>query len=570
MLSAKRRRTAVAAGFVLALSLSSTVRAQATQPETEEARRALQQVAEDAKKAPEIPKLEPPDGKWLRDEQGREYFLYEVTRYEGYYKWENEAHTRVRLAYGLVYDVASSDDKKFVVKLYRPSDESGPVVRRGTSEIVKAQIEKTYAFETPEAQRLDLKPYGNGLPTRGQWRHGVTVADMNGDGFLDIVHGPYRKGAPRPNIFLGDGKGNWRLWPIQFPAIPVDYGDVAVADLNGDGHLDLVLASHLRGVTALLGDGKGAFTAWTSGIDFRSPGEGSTTEAPFSSHAIRVQDIDGDGKPDVVVLGEGPRMAATRDINAASFSRGARGVRVYLNQGDGTWKLRKEAGDRVYGDTVVVADLNGDGHPDIITASSVQGVDTLIQMSKPDGSLQPVPLSTLRPKSIVNALAVADLDGDGHLDIVIGYLSYEGGVWRNGLDVEFARPSSDAPGGISWTRRALINRAGVDGFLAMDAGDIDGDGHPDLAAVTGDGKTWIFLADGKGWFTRERTVAAGLPGCTGQEVKIADLDKDGKGDLILGFASDPTSSDVFGLASGMAQPCASQGALQAWRTQLKR
>src|SRR5205085_3957023 len=117
------------------------------------------------------------------------------------------------------------------------------------------------------------------------------------------------------------------------PPIPLDYGDIAVADLNGDGKMDLVVGSHLLGVTALLGDGKGVFRAWSDGIDFRAPGQGSSQSPPFSSHAVRIADFNGDGKPDVAVLGEGARMATTHDVNTASFTRGARGVRIYLNQG---------------------------------------------------------------------------------------------------------------------------------------------------------------------------------------------------------------------------------------------
>ena len=62
---------------------------------------------------------------------------------------------------------------------------------------------------TPTA--CSSEPFDAGLPHEGQWRNGFDIADMNGDGLLDIVHGPPRKGDRRPHVFLGDGKGNWRV-----------------------------------------------------------------------------------------------------------------------------------------------------------------------------------------------------------------------------------------------------------------------------------------------------------------------------------------------------------------------
>jgi len=56
------------------------------------------------------------------------------------------------------------------------------------------------------------------------------VADMNGDGHLDIVHGPARKQSGPPVIFLGDGQGSWTQWKeARFPSLAYDYGDVEVA-----------------------------------------------------------------------------------------------------------------------------------------------------------------------------------------------------------------------------------------------------------------------------------------------------------------------------------------------------
>ncbi|RPH53989.1 VCBS repeat-containing protein, partial [bacterium] len=136
--------------------------------------------------------LEPPDGKWLVDDRGREYFTTEVERVEGQYKWMDEARTRVRLAqaYGLTFDVASYDETKFLVKIYRPVPRPA---RPAKVEPSPEEVEAAYRVAIPSADRLSFTPFSEGLPTRGQWRQGFAIADIDRDGHPDIVHGPARK-----------------------------------------------------------------------------------------------------------------------------------------------------------------------------------------------------------------------------------------------------------------------------------------------------------------------------------------------------------------------------------------
>ncbi len=518
------------------------------------------------------PKLEPPDGKWLKDEQGREYFLYETKRYEGFYRWENEEHTKVRLAYGLIFDVASADKDKFVLKVYKPADPADtPVTRRRVvTDEDRSRIAESYKVDVASSARLALTAFSRGLPTRGQWRNGVAVADINMDGKLDIVHGPFRKGGSTPRIFLGNAKGDWRPWDAQFPAIPFDYGDAAVGDLNGDRRPDLVLGSHLLGLVAMIGDGKGAFRAWSDGIEFRRPGEGSADTPPFTSHALAVGDMNGDGRPDIVALGEGPRLAITRDVNRTAYGRGSRGIRIYFNQGNGTWRMEHELGDQLYGDVARIADLDGDGRLDLVTGSRVQGLNAVVHLNTGDGHLKTAPLAALRPSEIVNSVAVADFNGDRRPDLVLGYQTAEAGVWRSGIDVYTADPRASAPAGAApeYSRRPLFNEESVAPVQSMDSGDLDGDGSPDIVASLTDGRVLIFLGDGKGWFTREEVAGVGLPGCGGFETRIADLDKDRRGDLVLGFAGEAGTSEVMRGALGRdnTAACPSEGALQAWKS----
>ncbi len=499
--------------------------------------------------------LEPPDGKWLVDELGREYFPLEVPRVEGGYSWDGEDHKRVRLAYGVPFDVASYDDEKIFVKIYRPVERPP---RPARVEITPEELEAAYRVEVRVGDRLSFVPFGAGLPLAGQWRQGFDIEDINGDGHPDIVHGPARKTGSRPSLFLGDGKGNWQRWQAVFPGVPFDYGDAAAGDLDGDGHLDIVLASHLRGISALLGDGTGSFRLWSDGIDFEVQPPPDATRPAFSSREVEILDWNRDGRPDILALGEGPRLALARGAGNASFAGGSRGAVVYLNQGNGTWIKTGGAKDTkvIFSDELAVADFNGDGIQDFATGSGVQGAKTLLNLGKADGTWETVALGDLRPRAIFHGVAAGDFDRDGRADLAVGYQTIEGGVWRTGVDALFSRPDG------TWQRVALGNEKSQHGIYGLGSGDLNGDGALDLVALTGGGQGWVFLGDGRGAFVREQGEEIADPGCSGYHVELADLDGDGTAEVVAGFAGEGNS--LLG-----PEACPSQGSLRAWKAVAK-
>jgi VCBS repeat protein len=503
--------------------------------------------------------LAPPDGKWLTDEYGRKYFVTPIKKIPGAWAWVVE-HKKVQLVHGLQFDVVSDDDKTFNVKIYGTDAKMATDIAEAAKRQVKpeelAAVAATYQTTIATSDRIVLKPFEEGLPKRAQWRNGFVIADVNGDGNLDIVHGPPRKGGNTPAIFLGDGKGKWRRWnEATFPPIPFDYGDVAVADFNKDGHPDLAISSHLRGITVVVGDGKGNFTPWSQGIEFQA----SDQDTPvFSSRAIAAVDWNGDGRPDILAWGEGPRLATTRiQGGGGEFNRGSRGAMVYLNQGDGTWKRQTAQDDRSYGDALVVADFNGDGHPDFAAASSLTGGRTVLYLSQPDGSWKGSPIEQLRQQATFRGIAAGDFNRDGRMDLAVGYASNELGVARTGIDVLLARPDG------TWERRGLGFEPGSVGIWALGTGDLDGDGALDLVGMTGDGDGWVFLGDGKGSFTREQSPEVDLreEGCTGYHLELADLDRDGAAELIVGYAGEGSISPM-GLGT---MKCNSGGSLRVWK-----
>jgi hypothetical protein len=496
---------------------------------------------------------QPPDGKWLVDKEGRQYFVSKLSKTG--LRFLRKSDGKVRTAWGIDIDVVKEDDQFFYYKTYRATG-SGPsgVPAALTPEDLK-KIADSYKVETPESQRLKLVPFGNGLPTTGQWRDGFDIADMNGDGHPDIVHSPARKTLTPPVIFLGDGKGSWKRWSeAKYPRLNWDYGDAAVGDFNGDGHPDIALGVHLRGLMALQSDGKGGFTDIGKGLDFHMAGNGR--EEGYSSRTLAVTDWNGDGRPDIVAVGEGPRLNLMgRDQARPTQNTEAYGVVIYLNQGNGTW-LRKDQGTssrEIFSDTLTVGDFNGDHRKDFATGTSVQGRKSMINLGRADGGWDTSDLADVRHGAYIRSVDAVDLNRDGLDDLAVGYLAYEGEAWHSGIDVFYSQKDG------SWKRRGLLALDKRLEISALGHGDLDGDGKTDLVALTGDGDTWVFLGDGQGFFTRE--TATGIPayngGCAGYHVRLADLDGDGKDEIVADFA---------GEASPMFDPdrCPSGGGVTAW------
>lgn len=176
----------------------------------------------------------------------------------------------------------------------------------------------------------------------------LRAADVNGDGYSDVI--TTNLDSDNVTVLLGDGKGGFTQAPgSPFPAGKTPFG-VAVADLNGDGKLDLAVVNFSGhpeqaendGVTILLGDGKGGFKIM-GGSPF------PTGHAPIR---LAVGDVNGDGIPDIVTVN-----LANNDI-------------TILLGGKGTFTRAATiaVGNKPYG--VAVGDLNGDGKADIVVANS--------------------------------------------------------------------------------------------------------------------------------------------------------------------------------------------------------
>jgi hypothetical protein len=482
-----------------------------------------------------------------RDAQGRAYRVRTIPKRQAV----RIDADHVRTTWGITLDVVGEDETSYRYKLYEVTDTT-PVPAATPSASDRKKVAASYASAVRGSQRLVFTPFGAGLPSQGQWRDGFALADVNGDGAVDLVHGPPRAAQPVPRIFLGDGKGSWRVWrEAQYPPLSYDYGDAEAADLDADGHVDLVLSAHLRGFAALRGDGRGGFTDMGRGLDLVKPG-GAAPPA-FSSRAFELVDWNGDGRLDILALGEGPRLDLERGGRRA-VAGAAMGVGLFLNEGAKGWRRAdtRDPADGIFGQAIGAGDFDADGRRDFATASGILGRTDLVRMGTADGGWRRVAVPAIRP-SYVRTVAVADFDADGRDDVAVGYVSWELETWRSGIDVLLARP------GDGFERRVLSAVEDKTGVYALATGDLDGDRNRDLVALSGDGEVIVFLGDGRGGFTRERKPPPPWPGiCRGVHVALRDLDGDGRDEIVAAFAEE--RSDTTGI-----ERCPNGGGLTAWK-----
>jgi hypothetical protein len=398
-----------------------------------------------------------------------------------------------------------------------------------------------------------------GLPTVGSWRNGAAIADMNGDGHLDIVTPPQRGPSSNglPAIFLGDGKGKWRGWDTIFP-YGVDYGGVAVADFNKDGHMDIACAVHLRGIRVFLGDGKGGFVDASKGL----PNE------EFSSRRVIIGDFDHDGYPDIAAISEGP---AGRGGDKVAGGR----IRIFLNRKKGTeWQSINVAkpDQMVGGDYLVAANLNGDKEPDFVAGSIYYQSPEILYLSSGkkldwqtvfgDGKIVPF-------LGFYGAVAAGHFSSPKLDDALISFVRQ----WPGTATARVApAPAVQTIVGIDRVtfagkeprRIPVIRFKGDRPISGMAVADFNGDGKMDVLFTRSNPREAVLLlGDGKGNFTRAKLEGLTLSDLTNYDLVSADLNGDGRPDVVLMYESNieapfqlPNGSIHVFLNRGVVKPAA--------------
>ncbi|HWL55069.1 MAG TPA: FG-GAP-like repeat-containing protein [Paracoccus sp. (in: a-proteobacteria)] len=323
---------------------------------------------------------------------------------------------------------------------------------------------------------------GTILPT-GSSPVDIATADLDGDGDLDLLLTSYISDAL--TIAFGDGQGGFTLGV----PIPVTNGprSVVTGDLDGDGDIDL-LATNLSGgvVTVGLNDGNGSFTTRPVVV---GPG----------ARGLGLADLDGDG-----------------DLDFVSVSYDSNSLSVMLNNGDGSFvaaapPVLATGGTRPV--QMTIADFNGDGRMDLAVTSNWDDSVSILAGNGDGTFAAPVQFATgFGPRGIV----AGDIDGDGNSDLIVANF--------NGASVSVLR--NNGSGGFA----APVNLGTGYNPYDIALGDLDGDGDLDMVVSnSGSSSLSIFLNDGAGGFSSAvETVAVGIsPG----GLSLGDFDRDGDLDI---------------------------------------
>jgi hypothetical protein len=345
------------------------------------------------------------------------------------------------------------------------------------------------------------------LPTRtfdtgGNNLRKVVVADVNADGVPDLLAANSIGGL---GVMLGNGDGTFQS-PVVYPP---GCGALAVADLNGDGKLDVAVTVWPQStVTVLFGNGDGTFqpgASYFSGLNIALD--------------VAIADVNGDGKKDVLVADCGPNGCSPGETGA---------VGVLLGNGDGSFRpVATYVGGQPV--SIAVGDVNGDGRLDVAGANWALGTVGVL-IGNGDGTFQPMKTYGAGA-SVPMSIALADLNGDGRLDMAVA--SFTDGN-NPGIPVGILLGNGDG------TFQPVVNYgSGGQERSAVTIADVTGDGIPDVLAASGclvndptcaQGNIGVLTGNGDG--TLQPAVLHASGGRFPVSIVAADLDADGRSDVV--------------------------------------
>jgi len=452
----------------------------------------------------------------------------------------DETHAYPHPAVSLNMEIVKEDDTYLWLRGIPPEDPDSPLhklwtQRQGEERLLKqrkdweaehGEINYWVDFGAlivppPFADALTFEPHHSGLPNTGLWQMNFVQDDMDEDGIDDLVFPPSRKGVAQPAIFKGLPMAEFRLMTEAgwLKGLPYDYGGVATGDFNGDGHRDIVLATHFKNQYVLFGDGDGTFPNYER---LNAP------DPRLTSRACTVADFNGDGRDDIAFIAE-------IDIDMANQQRieGKSTVWVQLRTDDG-WKLSSEGLPIVLiSDDIESFDVNQDGRPDLVVGSNSADWRKLVYLNGEDGWEEQFSFGVLSNTYHFDVEPM--LRDDGTVEIYAAFMQYRVIGGENSARTGLIR--------YEWTDEGLVapdgpvfyddNRANP--YVRVGIGDLNGDDITDMVAGRKLGGLEVWIGTGDGQFVVDSSDEFDMMG-RAFDIQLTDINGSGRDEIIATFA----------------------------------
>ena len=345
----------------------------------------------------------------------------------------------------------------------------------------------------------------------------VALADLDKDGRLDLITA---SAEPRAITVLPGDKAGFQVASARTIALTESPGDMVLGDVNGDGRLDIALDSHdSYNVTLLLGQTDGGFVLAPNSPIVMKKGQHPHT------HGLALGDLNGDGKLDLATVNN-----ADNDVSVA------------FGDGRGGFTLAPRSpfavGPSPY--PLTLGDVNSDGRLDIVATASATGPNraqqlassralTLLLADGTDGFRRSeIPLGTGQPWFV----AVGDLNGDRKPDLVATHHDQSALTVLLGDGTGKFRESAGSPFDLGHNAWQIV--------LA----DVNRDRSEDVIAAAGGGIR-VMLGDGTGRFKRAPHSPFATAGGSWR-LAVGDIDQDGKTDVVTNSVESNSVTILFG------------------------